>query len=109
MAKLEYDQEQNNLLKLLTDQLPSSDQFNHAYLGGTDIGSKDSWYWISTGGPVKYQLNWYSDQKNNTSDRCMKVFIINQAFKLSKTPCDAVDASHPFICEKSNQDKWYIA
>lgn len=107
LATLENEQEQRSFLKLLTDTLPASNDFNKAFIGGSNIGSTENWYWVSTGASIKYPLSW-TDQLSS-SGNCMNIFLINETFKLNRAPCDATDSVQPFICEKSNLDKWYIA
>jgi hypothetical protein len=107
LAMLENEVEQRNFLKLLTDTLPASNDFNKSFIGGSNIGT-DKWYWVSTGDSIKYPINWSTGQLSTTGN-CMNVFLINETFMLNRGPCDATDTAQPFICEKSQLDKWYIA
>lgn len=62
---LETKKEEQNFLKLCSNESGQFDNFN--FLGGTSdrVSSNSGWYWISTGKPVNYKLQFNAGEPNN--------------------------------------------
>ena len=75
------------------------DKFTH--IGGSYIGAGlNQWYWLSTGKPVSYNLNWAIGEPNNKQgkENCLALETQNGPFKFNDIHAYG---EHPntFVCE----------
>lgn len=65
IVSLEHPSEAHAVQKMCRENENIFDWNTH--IGGYNInpGSKDSWYWISSGSKIDYTINWATDEPNN--------------------------------------------
>lgn len=96
LATLETEEEHNHLLNL-ADNGGVTNQ--HAFIGGTDVGSEGTFHWVGSGKLVNYPLKWKDGEPNNLNDNehCLGLWKETDQYEINDAPCSGY--SGPFICE----------
>lgn len=89
-------------------QLINNSQTNHyqIFIGGTNEGTREKWYWSKNGELIKYDIEWNAGEPNNlnntqpTAENCLALMNLSGMFKFSDLFCISEIA---FVCEYSYQ------